>query len=558
MADNDSSNPATEQDQTITGTSSADQLTGGLGSDVINGGAGDDVLQGDGPVGNAWHYETYDHDFGSSDKQAFDIGDDPTERTASGYVTDFNVEGIINTIRGVGGNPNDFGIIYTNTISVSAGGTYTFSTESDDGSTIQIFDSAGNLVTWDSQTAPGASNTYLDNDDHQPPQTESGTVTLVAGETYTVQVRYWENGGGNVLSGTISGPDTGGVTQNLATSTMLNGGPDPDYSTTGVAAGVEGNDVIDGGAGNDTIDGGGGNDTITGGADNDTLTGGEGNDTFVYSVGDGDDVITDFNTGTGQVLGDGDQTNNDFLDLSPYYTDINEARADLEDDGILNQSVGDFSDNTSLAGGSITLVGAVAGDLRTDNVNLACFVRGSRISTTRGEVEVEDLRAGDMVHTVDNGVQPVLHVVSRKVPATGRFAPIVISKGALGNERDLLVSPQHRMLMAGWQSEIMFGEGEVLVAAKHLVNGDTIYQKFGTEVEYFHIVFERHEIIYAEGVPSESFLVSSESVQQQEQESYDELVALFPELVTSPEKFNKSARRTLKLHEASLLSATKH
>ncbi|WP_052700981.1 Hint domain-containing protein [Loktanella sp. S4079] len=550
MADNDSNNPATEKDQSIAGTSGADQLTGGYGNDNIAGGAGDDVLRGDGPVGNAWHFETFDHDFGSSDNQAFDIGLDTSERTASGYVTDFNVEAITNTVRGTTGDPSDFGVIYTNTITVGSGGTYQFSTTSDDGSTLQIFDSSWNLVTWDSQTSPGASNTYLDNDDHQPPETESGTVTLAAGETYIIQIRYWENLGGNVLGATVNGPDTGGANQDLATSSMLSGAPGPSYSTTGVPAGVEGDDVIDGGAGNDVIDGDAGNDTLIGGADNDTLTGGEGNDTFVYNAGDGDDVITDFNTGSGQVLDDGDATNNDVLDLSAFYSNLAEARADLNDDGVLN--------NASLGGGSITLTGVNASDLTSDNVNLACFVRGSRIMTTRGEIPVEELTAGDKVHTVDNGVQPVLHVVSRTVSARGRFAPIVISKGALGNERDLLVSPQHRMLMSGWQAEVMFGEGEVLVAAKHLVNGDSIYQQRGKEVEYFHIVFERHEIIYAEGIPSESFLVSAQSVSQQEKETFDELIALFPELVTAPDKFNRSARRTLKLHEASLLTATQH
>ncbi|WP_106745275.1 Hint domain-containing protein [Yoonia maritima] len=550
MADNDSTNPATQGNQTISGSTDADQLTGGLGNDAISGGAGDDILRGDGPVAGAWHFETYDHNFGSGSNQAFDIGSDASERTASGYVTDFDVEGVTNTVREVGGDPNDFGVIYTNTISVVSGGSYAFSTSSDDGSTLQIFDSAGNPVIWDSQSSPIGDNSYLNNDFHQPDTTRSGAITLNAGETYTVQIRYWENGGGNVLSASVNGPDTGGATQNLLTTPMLNGAPDPDYSTTGIAAGVEGDDILDGGAGNDTIDGDGGDDRITGGADNDTLTGGDGNDTFVYNAGDGDDVITDFNTGTGQDINDGDQTNNDFLDLSTFYTNLAEARADLNDDGVLN--------NASLGGGSITLTGVAADDLTADNVNLACFVRGSRITTTRGEVAVEDLQAGDMVHTVDNGLQPVLHIVSRKVPATGRFAPIVISKGALGNARDLLVSPQHRMLMIGWQAQVMFGEGEVLAAAKHLTNGDTIYQRFGLAVEYFHIVFERHEIIYAEGIPSESFLVSAESVSQQEQHTYDELIALFPELATSPERFNKSARRTLKSHEASLLSQTKH
>jgi hypothetical protein len=267
----------------------------------------------------------------------------------------------------------------------------------------------------------------------------------------------------------------------------------------------------------------------------DQLTGGVGDD-LIRGRG-GDDVLQ----GDGQF---------ETLDHSNSYTRLHELRQDIADD----QSVGDCSDTDAL-GGATTLTGVVGDDLTFDNLNLACFVRGSRILTTRGEVMVQDLTAGDMVHTMDNGVQPVLHVVSRRVSAQAEFAPIVIRKNALGNSHDLRVSPQHRMLITGWQSEVMFGEGEVLVPAKHLVNGDTIYQCRAPMVEYFNIVFERHEIIYAEGIASESFLVSAQSVRQQEQATYDALIALFPELITAPEQFNKSARRSLKQHEAKMLIA---
>lgn len=699
MATNSSSTPATQADQTINGTTAADQLTGGLGSDTINGGDGNDLIRGDAAVPGAWHYELFNHDFGTSNNQAFTFGSNASERVASGYVTDFNVATVTNTVRATTGDPSDFGIVYTNTMTVGAGGTYTFSTRSDDGSTIQIFDAAGNAVTWNTQTSPGTNNTYLNNDFHQPATTRTGTVTLTAGQTYTVQIRYWENVGDNLFSATVSGPSTGGVTQNLLTSTLLSGAPAPTYSTTGVPAGVEGNDILNGGAGNDTIYGDGGNDTVTGGtgddtiyggtgndnlsggdgidtiygeagddtitggigndilsggdgadnisgeggndtitggigndilsggdgsdnisgdvgddtifggtgtdtlsggdgndtisgdadadiitggagndsllggsgndtisggtgndtiaggADNDTLTGGDGFDTFTYNAGDGIDVITDFNTGAGQNIDDDNQANNDFLNLAPFYTNLAEARADLADNGILDQSVGDFSDNTLLAGGSITLTGVSGTALTFDNVNLTCFVRGTRIATPGGEVAVEDLQPGALVQTMDNGLRPVLKVVSRTVPAVGRLAPIVFKAGALGNARDLLVSPQHRMLVSDWRSEVLFGEPQVLVAAQHLVNGDTIFAKPGDEVTYFHLIFDRHEIIFAEGCPSESFLVSVDTVRAQDEATAEEILLLFPELAMSPERYGKSARRQLKQHEAQLLRA---
>ena len=79
------------------------------------------------------------------------------------------------------------------------------------------------------------------------------------------------------------------------------------------------------------------------------------------------------------------------------------------------------------------------------------------------------------------------------------MAPILIRKGALGNTRDLRVSPQHRMLLSGWQAEVLFGESEVLATAKSLVNDHSILREEGGEVKYFHILFDSHEIVYAEG-----------------------------------------------------------
>ncbi len=286
MADNSSDNPATEGNQTITGTGASDQLSGGFGNDAITGDTGDDVLRGDGPIAGSWHFETFDYDFSSADGQAFDFGDDSGERTGSGYVTDFNEGDLTNSVRGTGGNPEDFGVIYTSTLEVTAGGTYTFATRSDDGSTIQIFDSLGNPVTF---TQGGSTADFMNNDFHQGPTTRSGEVTLDSNETYTIQVRYWENQGGDFLQVTVNGPDTGGVTTDINDSGMIGLPPGPGYSTTGEAAGVEGNDIIDGGAGDDDIDGEGGNDTLSGGADDDTIAGGIGDD--IITGGTGDDVI---------------------------------------------------------------------------------------------------------------------------------------------------------------------------------------------------------------------------------------------------------------------------
>ncbi|OJI92080.1 hypothetical protein LY10_00778 [Planktotalea frisia] len=101
-------------------------------------------------------------------------------------------------------------MIYTSTINTSAGGTDRFATSSDDGSTIQIFDSSGTALNFANQT--GGTLDYMNNGFHQGTTTRFGDVTLDPAETYTIQIRYWENRGGDTLSATVSGPDTGGVT----------------------------------------------------------------------------------------------------------------------------------------------------------------------------------------------------------------------------------------------------------------------------------------------------------------------------------------------------------
>ena len=116
------------------------------------------------------------------------------------------------------------------------------------------------------------------------------------------------------------------------------------------------------------------------------------------------------------------------------------------------------------------------------------------------------------------------------MPATGVLAPILIRKGALGNDRDLRVSPQHRMLLQGWQAEMLFGEEEVLATAKSLVNDHSILRDEGGEVEYFHMLFDTHEIIYAEGAPSESFHPGEQGWKTLDQGTRDEILTLFPEL----------------------------
>lgn len=182
---------------------------------------------------------------------------------------------------------------------------------------------------------------------------------------------------------------------------------------------------------------------------------------------------------------------------------------------------------------------------------VACFAQGMRIDTPKGPVAVEDLRMGDMVLTKDNGAKPIVWIGSREVAARGSFAPVVISAGALGNDSDVVVSPEHRILMTGAAVELAFGDDEVLVAAKHLVNHDRIYRRTGDKVRYFHVMFDAHEIISSDGVYSESFLFSELALSGFEAAQAAEINALFPELAGSAEFI--SARRCLRRHEVAIL-----
>lgn len=159
---------------------------------------------------------------------------------------------------------------------------------------------------------------------------------------------------------------------------------------------------------------------------------------------------------------------------------------------------------------------------------VACFASGTLIDTPDGPRKVEEIEVGDLVNTLDNGPQPVVWAGRRTVPGTAKMTPITISAGALGNDRDLTVSPQHRMLLTGWRAELYLGQPEVLASALSLVNDKTIRRAPCDEVTYHHLLFAEHEVIMAEGCWSESFNPGNK-VLAGDGELMAELRELFPE-----------------------------
>lgn len=184
-----------------------------------------------------------------------------------------------------------------------------------------------------------------------------------------------------------------------------------------------------------------------------------------------------------------------------------------------------------------------------------CFVKGTMIATPNGEVPVESLKPGDLVLTQDNGPQPLRWIGARTVPAKGNFAPICFAPGVLGNTETLRVSPAHRVLLADARVELLFEQSEVLVAAKSLLDGDRVYRAEGGEVTYFHLLFDRHELIWSNGAVTESFHPIDSSLAGVSREARAELLALFPEICGSISDYGPAARPTLSGAEAQVLAA---
>ena len=160
------------------------------------------------------------------------------------------------------------------------------------------------------------------------------------------------------------------------------------------------------------------------------------------------------------------------------------------------------------------------------------------------------------MQTRDRGLQPIRWIGHRQVEADGALAPVRIRQGALGNHRTLLVSPNHRVALRDARVEMLFGEDEVLVAAKHLVDGDKVQSLPSHAVTYVHLLFDQHEVIYSDGLPTESFLPGPQAVDIFEQETLDEIYALFPESChETGDGYGRAARVILKAHEAAVLTA---
>jgi Ca2+-binding RTX toxin-like protein len=324
-------------------------------------------------------------------------------------------------------------------------------------------------------------------------------------------------------------------------------------------SGGGGADTIDGGTGNDSLSGDNGDDSISGGTGDDTLFGGNGSDTLNGDDGDdvingesGDDIIT---VGVGDVADGGSAADTFNLDFAQTSTSASStvtidggtsAGSGTDYDTLDLSGLGEFTltettdaDGDSTSGTAVFDSGQTVSFSEIENL-ITCFTPGCLIQTDRGEVAVETLKVGDLVKTLDRGMQPIRWIGCRKLDAIDltvapKLRPIRISEGAMGNglpKRDLELSPQHRVLMSSKIIKRMFKTDEVLIPVKKLVEIegiDVVDCAIGTT--YFHLLFDHHEIVYANGLPSESLYLGPQALKSISAEARNEVVALFPEIL---------------------------
>ncbi len=498
-------------DDNVTGGAGNDSIIGGHGSDVVNSGIGDDFVDTSSDI-LVLPDEGYDDPSG--------VPVDPVPENDRDFVEAVQGNDTIltgdddDTIRAGSGNDVVNAGIDDDEVTGASGDDSLIGGEGDDFMTGDL----GN------DTLIGDTGIYGDEipNDGSDPEPTNNEDTLFGGD------------GNDMLRG---GDDDDVLNGGLGNDT-LDGGVDDDELT-----GLTGDDLLIGGEGDDTVIGGVGNDTLSGGPGVDDMQGGQDRDVF-RDVGAGDTV-------------DGATTGDDFDTLN-----LNGA-GDFE---FTSRTVDPDGDSTSGVINLLNSDGSSRGQvnfLEIENI-IPCFTPGTVIATPRGERLVEDLQIGDRVITRDNGLQEIRWVGKRalngaELAAAPNLRPVLIRAGALGHglpERDLLVSPQHRVLMASERAALYFEEREVLAAAKHLTDLEGVDVVDANATTYIHFMCDQHEVVLSNGSWTESFQPGDQVMDGMGTEQRDEIYALFPEL-REKEGLDAyhAARRSLKKHEARLLAA---
>ena len=562
---------------TIDGGDGADNIRGDGGADQILGGAGDDTIAGDngndsinGGEGNDSIDGNAGNDFIGSqpvaDSTTLDWGtlDENGSFTLAGASGPLNVT-IATSTNGAGqsanvqssGSPSADGL-WVSGLTEAVTTVMTFDAPVENAS-FEIYDIDQNAGSWDDLLTIIA----LDSDGNQVTVNFSDLDGLHSVDGDTLNADGMASGGvettGAADSVTVSIPgpfvqltftfDNG----ESASNSGLFGVGNMSLDFTANADGEPGNDTINGGTGNDTIWAGSGDDSISGGTGSDTMHGQEGDDFFNVAEGDsayggdGDDYFQLVDLG--ETIGAG---NNIFVQ-GDEGAEVNGDTLNLGTLGNRNDIV--YSNtNDALGGLSGTLTLADGTLLTFENIEkIICFTPGTLIDTPFGPRAVENLKAGDLVMTRDAGAQPIRWMGARTMPCTPDTAPIRFELGSLeGLTRPLTVSPQHKMLVSHFASELLFGQHEVFCSAKHML-GDLVTRNAQSMVTYVHLMLDRHQVITANGVETESFHAGPEGIKALSDASKADLLNAFPELADDPYAHGKTAYTCLKAHETQLL-----
>ncbi|WP_126976563.1 Hint domain-containing protein [Frigidibacter oleivorans] len=512
----------------LSGGDGADSLIGGTGNDTLSGGAGNDTLQGNDGADSL-------------------SGDDGADNLSGGTGNDTLSGGAgADTLSGDDGNDS------------LSGGTDADSLDGGLGDDTLAGGAGADTL------AGGTGMDYADYSASGAGVTVNlGTNTASGGDAQGDVLSGIDGVYGSAYGDRVTGFDGQGSGGDVYTNVFYGGGGNDTLDGAGgddLLYGDEGNDSILGGSGADYLAGGSGNDTLRGGTGADTLVGGAGAD--LIEGGDDADVIYIAAPGDGigdTIVGSGTGIDADVLDLSGSNLPGGSKRityTGLDAEGNGRDGYVQYYDAQ----------GNLAGTLTFQNIEtiVTCFTPGALIDTADGPRPVETLAAGDLVLTRDHGLQPVRWAGARTIPAATvaadpRLAPVRIAAGALGEglpARDIEVSPQHRMLVEGSRAELLFGEPEVLVAALHLCGLPGVSRRRTGAVTYLHLLFDRHEIIRAEGAWTESFQPGARSLGGMDDPQRDELLRIFPELSGVPDLAGwHAARPSLKRHEARALFA---
>lgn len=366
-------------------------------------------------------------------------------------------------------------------------------------------------------------NITLTNDSISFENTVTGITTvyqdsdLLAG-SFSEFVQFIGNNGANDVSGSV-GLNGQGYVGGTGNDTLVDDG-----ALGGQISGGAGDDSIVGGVGSNNIAGGTGNDTLRGGSGNNNLNGGSGDDLLFgedgsgnLTGGSGDDTI--FAGSNTSFVSGGFGTDSLNLSQGSTFTPF------------FNGSTGGF---VTLPNGN-TLV-----YLGIENVDVVCFAKGVSIATSRGDVAVEELRRDELILTRDRGNQPLRWIGSRfvgrdELRREERLRPIRLRVGSLGRglpRRDLVVSPQHRILVSSPIVSRMFNTSEILIPAKKLTELPGIDRDDSCiPVEYYHLLFDNHEVVYAEGAAAESLYLGPMAVNALTPDALWEIEQLFPEVL---------------------------